>query len=134
MQSSSKCSEWLTNLLSDRVVDDHGLATDFRAIMRLGELGGHVEAEVTVPLHLLVSQLHSLTPRPLQFGSIDPQACQCVRLEEVPVRCATCLCYDADLSIDMVTPDRFSCGVHMYNVVWKVCYRVHNCQAWLFPD
>ncbi len=90
-QSSAECSDWLTNLLSDRVVDDHGLATDLRAIMRLGELGGHVEAEVTVPLHLLVSQLHSLTPRPLQFGSIDPQACQCVRLEEVPVRCAACL-------------------------------------------
>ena len=68
-QSSAECSDWLTNLLSDRVVDDHGLATDLRAIVRLGELGGHVEAEVTVPLHLLVSQLHSLTPRPLQFGS-----------------------------------------------------------------
>ena len=45
------------DLLGDRVVDDHRLATDFWTIVRLGELGGHVQTEVAVPLHLLVSQL-----------------------------------------------------------------------------
>ena len=55
----------MDNLLSNRVVDDHGLATDLRAVVWLGELGGHVEAEVAVPLHLLVPQLHNLPPRPL---------------------------------------------------------------------
>lgn len=60
-------------LLSDRVVDDHGLATDFRAVVRLGQLGGHVQAEVAVPLHLLVTKLDSLAPRGLSIHSTHRQ-------------------------------------------------------------
>ena len=51
-----------SHLLRDRVVDDHGLAADLWAIVGLGELGGHVQPEVAVPLHLFVSQLYSLAP------------------------------------------------------------------------
>ena len=50
------------HLLRDRVVDDHGLAADLWAIVGFGELGGHVQPKVAVPLHLFVSQLDSLAP------------------------------------------------------------------------
>ena len=54
-----------SHLLSDRVVDDHGLAADLRAIMRLGQFRSHVKAEVAVPLYLLVTKLYSLATRAL---------------------------------------------------------------------
>lgn len=54
-----------SHLLSDRVVDDHGLAADLRAIMRLGQFRSHVKAEVAVPFYLLVTKLYSLATRAL---------------------------------------------------------------------
>ena len=59
----------LAHLLCDRVVDDHGLAADLGSIVGLGELGGHVQPEVAVPLHFLVPQLYSLAPGSLQVAA-----------------------------------------------------------------
>lgn len=54
-------------LLGDRVVDDHGLAADLGAIVRLGQLSCHIQAEVAVPLDLLVPKLNSFATRTLHM-------------------------------------------------------------------
>ena len=45
-------------LLRDRVVDDDGLASHLRPILRVWQLGAHVQPEIVIPVNLLVTELN----------------------------------------------------------------------------
>ena len=61
-------------LQRDRVVDNYGLASHLRSILRVRQLGAHVQSEVVIPVNLLVTKLNGFPSTSLLKSYITSQS------------------------------------------------------------